>query len=82
MEGLSGHAYAILAVGVSLDEIKDAIKRFIDYVNDNLNMIFLITNIGCTKKSGHTPQEIAPLFKDIADYPNVYLPVEFREVIS
>ena len=82
LEGISGNAYAIPTVGVSLDDIKDSVKRFIDYVNGNPDMTFLITDIGCSKKSGHTPQEIAPLFKDIANYPNVYLPVEFREVIS
>lgn len=78
LEGISGNAYAIPTVGVSLPDIKEGIQKFIGYVKDNPGKIFLVTNIGCTKKSGHTPQEIAPFFKDIADYPNVYLPEEFR----
>lgn len=77
-EGISGNTYAIPTVGVSLPEIEEGIQRFISYVKDNPDKIFLVTNIGCTKKSGHTPQEIAPFFKDITDYPNVYLPDEFR----
>ena len=78
LEGISGNSYAIPTVGVTLPDIQDGIKRFIDFVNDNPDLSFLITDIACSKKSGHTPQEIAPLFKDIADYPNVYLPKEFR----
>jgi len=78
LEGKSGNSYAIPTVGVTLPDIQDGIKRFINFVNDNPDLRFLITDIACSKKSGHTPQEIAPLFKDIADYPNVYLPKEFR----
>ena len=82
LEGLSGCSYAIPTVGATLPDIKHGIKRFIDFVNDNPDLTFLITDIACSKKSGYTPQEVAPMFKDIADYPNVYLPKEFREVIS
>ena len=82
LEGVSGCSYAIPTVGATLPDIQDGIKRFIDFVNDNPDLTFLITDIACSKKSGYTPQEVAPMFKDIADYPNVYLPKEFREVIS
>lgn len=82
LEGLSGCSYAIPTVGATLPDIKHGIKRFIDFVNDNPDLTFLITDIACSKKSGYTPQEVAPMFKDIADFPNVYLPKEFREVIS
>ena len=61
-----------------MTEIEDGVKRFIEFVNDNPDKIFLITDIGCSKKSGYSPQEIAPMFEVIADYPNVYLPKEFR----
>ena len=78
LEGLSGNSYAIPTVGVSMTEIEDGVKRFIEFVNNNPDLTFLITDIACSKKSGHTPQEIAPMFEAIADYPNVHLPKEFR----
>ena len=81
-EGLCGDSYAIPTVGVTLKEIEAAVKRFIDFASTHPEQTFLVTNIGCSKKAGYSPAEIAPLFKEIASHPNVYLPKEFREIIA
>lgn len=82
LEGMAGNSYAIPAVGVTLEEIDKGVERFTAFVNEHPNLTFLITNIGCSKKAGFTPAEIAPMFSCIADNANVMLPKEFREVIE
>ena len=82
MEGLCGDSYAIPTVGATVEQIKEAVERFITFVKEHPELIFLVTNIGCSKKAGFTPGEIAPMFKAVADSPNVYLPKEFREIIE
>ena len=82
LEGLVGNSYAIPTVGVTLEEVCEGIGRFVAFVNEHPELTFLITNIGCSKKAGFTPDEIAPMFKAVADSPNVCLPKEFREVIE
>jgi hypothetical protein len=42
---------------------------------------FLITQLGCGL-AGYTPADIAPLFKDYMDRPNVTLPKSFVEVLQ
>lgn len=42
---------------------------------------YLITPIGCGL-AGYKPEQIAPFFQPIQEYPNVYLPLSFREVLS
>ena len=81
-EGLSGRAYAIPTVGKSLNQIKANIKRFCEFAKENQNKTFLVTKIGCAEKVGYTPSDIAPLFKKIANLPNVYLPKDFRKELE
>lgn len=80
-DGISGRTYAIPTVGKSLREIKEAVNRFCDYAKKNQDKTFLVTKIGCAGKVGFAPIDIAPMFRSIADLPNVYLPKEFREVL-
>ena len=80
VEGLCGDSYAIPTVGATVEQIKEAVERFITFVKEHPELIFLVTNIGCSKKAGFTPGEIAPIFKAVADSPNVYLAKEFREI--
>lgn len=81
LEGVVGNSYAIPTVGVALSEIRESIERFIIFVNEHPELVFLVTNVGCSKRAGYTPTEIAPMFSTIANYPNVHLPKEFREII-
>ena len=82
LEGMANNTYAIPAVGVTLEELSEGIARFIGFVDEHPEWVFLVTNVGCSKKAGFAPTDIAPMFSSIADYPNVYLPKEFREVIE
>jgi hypothetical protein len=79
---LVNNSYAIPTVGVNIEQIKAGVERFIHFVSEHPELIFLVTNIGCSKKAKFSPEEIAPMFKAVADNPNVYLPKEFREVIE
>lgn len=82
LEGLCGDSYAIPTVGATKVEVEAAVARFIVVVKEHPELIFLVTNIGCSKKAGFTPEEIAPMFKAVANNANVYLPKEFREVME
>lgn len=68
--GLFGKSYGIPTVSetvrrtLSIEEIRPFVKEFIEFVKDNPNLHFLITEIGCGL-AGHSPKSIAPLFKDI-----------------
>ena len=81
-DGLSGRAYAIPTVGKSLNQIKANVKRFCEFAKENQDKTFLVTKIGCAEKVGYTPSDIAPLFKKIANLPNVYLPKDFRKELE
>ncbi len=56
--------------------------RFCDYALDNPTTIFLVQEIGCSKSSGYSPSDIAPMFVKVKDLENVYLPREFRAVLN
>lgn len=82
LEGMAGNSYAIPTVGVTLEEIDKGVERFTAFVNEHPDLTFLVTNVGCSKKAGFTPAEIAPMFSRIAGNANVMLPKDFREIIE
>jgi ADP-ribosylglycohydrolase len=82
LEGLVNNSYAIPTVGATVEQIKAGVERFITFVSEHPELIFLVTDIGCSKKAGFSPAEIAPLFTAIANNSNVYLPKDFREIIE
>ena len=65
-----------------MEEIGKGVERFTAFVNEHPDLTFLVTNVGCSKKAGFTPAEIAPMLKGIAYNANVMLPKEFHEVIE
>lgn len=79
--GHYGNTYAIPTMQGGIETIKPYVDNFITYAKNNSHLTFLVTKIGCGI-AGFTVEEIAPLFKDCIDIPNVYLPVEFKEVIK
>lgn len=81
LEGMDKRAYAIPTVGRSLDEIRESVDRFIEYAETNQDKTFLVTRIGCSK-AGYTPKDIAPMFERASNMTNVYLPIEFRDVLN
>ena len=80
-EGLHGQSYAIPTVGVSLPELRAAVRRFIDFADANPEMTFLVTRIGCGI-AGYRDEEIAPMFARAYSLPNVHLPESFWRVLS
>lgn len=80
--GLQGKTYGIptknasITRTLSITEIKPYVDEFIEFARVNPHLIFLVTEIGCGL-AGLTPKEVAPLFKNAIDIPNIYLPKRF-----
>ena len=64
---------------LSLDRIKYHIMFFEDFANNNPNLVFLVTEIGCGL-AGYSPEDIAPLFESSYRLSNVYMPKRFWDV--
>lgn len=72
-EGLQGSSYAIPTKDnklnvLSLDNIADAIARFIEFALENPQLSFLITPVGCGL-AGYKKKQIKPLFEDYGPLP-------------
>ncbi len=90
--GICGNTYGIPTKGIkaykdaerptlSIAEIATHVVTFASYVANNTNLTFYVTPIGCGR-AGYEPKDIAPLFKDLKDSPNVYLPESFWEILN
>lgn len=81
-KGLQGKTYAIptkdanIRNTLTISEIKIFVDEFIEFTKNNENLIFLVTEIGCGL-AGLKPKEIAPLFKEAVNIPNIHLPSRF-----
>ncbi len=85
-KGLQGNSYAIVTKElrsshppVDLKEIKEGVKKFLNFAKDNPELEFQVTPIGCGL-AGFTPEQIAPLFKKRLQ--NVLLSEEFLKVLE
>ena len=76
--GMQGQSYAIPTMHGGVDVIKPYVDQFIAYAREHQDLVFYVTRIGCGI-AGFKDQEIAPLFQDALDLPNVALPREFVE---
>ena len=65
---------------LSLTEIEDYVEKFIEYVKDNPDKVFYITAIG-TGEASITKDEIAPLFNELFNFENVFLPKSYYDVL-
>lgn len=86
--GLQGQSYAIITKElrkthekVTLQQVKNNVDTFLLFTQENQNLTFYVTPIGCNL-AGFTPQQIAPLFKKAKNYKNVYLPIEFLNLLQ
>jgi hypothetical protein len=84
--GLQGKSYGIPTKNrtmstLSVDEINYHVRKFIKFAKDNPQLTFLVTEIGCGL-ARFSPKQIAPLFKDAANVPNIHLPKRFWEQIN
>ena len=78
-EGRQGNSYAIptcneIIASLPLTEIKWFVEDFIKYANQNPDLAFQVTRIGCGI-AGFTDAQIAPLFKGAPI--NCYMPPEW-----
>jgi hypothetical protein len=81
-EGLQGRTYGIptkdkqIRRTLTIREIKVYVDRFIEFAKEHPEMTFLVTAIGCGLAT-HKPKHVAPLFKEVKDLNNVWLPSRF-----
>lgn len=75
-EGLQGQYYAIPTAGVGLGWIRHAVNSFTEFASTNPDMTFLVTPVGCGLGLWDI-KDIAPLFRDASQLPNVWLPIDF-----
>ena len=78
--GMQGQCYAIPTMHGGVDVIKPYVDEFIVYAREHQDKLFYVTRIGCGI-AGFRDEDMAPLFQDALDLPNVALPKEFIEVL-
>lgn len=80
-EGLQGNSYAIPTTGNTREELRDAVRRFIEFAAQHPETQFYVTRIGCGN-AGYSAKEIAPFFKRCAYLENVSLPEDFWAILG
>lgn len=86
-EGLQGKTYGIPTVNasisnkLSLNKIKKYVDNFINFAKSTPNKIYLVTEIGCGL-AGWAAKDIAPLFKEATNIPNIHLPKKFWRILN
>ncbi len=80
-EGLQGNSYAIPTMQGGIDTIKPYVDRFIEFAEYKKALTFYVTKIGCGI-AGFAIKDIAPLFRNAYNLPNVILPIEFVDYIE
>lgn len=69
-EGLTGRSYAIptvkahIAGSLTLEEIRPAVQRFLDFAAAHPQIDFFVTRIGCGL-AGHKDADVAPMFASV-----------------
>lgn len=79
--GLQGRSYAIPTMQGGVETIKPYVEEFVEYARIHPELNFLVTRIGCGI-AGFRDEEIAPLFKEAEQLPNVALPQSFIELLD
>ena len=79
--GLQGQTYAIPTMQGGIGTIRPYIDQFIEFAQNDPEKTFLVTEIGCGI-AGFRPADIAPLFKNAINIPNIWLPQRFWEILQ
>lgn len=84
--GANGNTYAIPTKDknietLPLSKIKVYVAEFIEHTELYPEYKFLVTQIGCGL-AGYTPENIAPLFLKAITKENIYLPIEFWNILK
>ena len=77
--GLQGKSYAIPTMHGGVETIKPYVDEFIEFSKEHPELTFYVTRIGCGI-AGFSDEEIAPLFREAIELPNVRLPKSFVEI--
>jgi hypothetical protein len=83
--GPTGQCYALPTKDhnirtMKIEEIKPFVELFITEARLDPERNYLVTEVGCGL-AGFEPKDIAPLFKDAKDVPNIHLPQRFWDII-
>ena len=79
--GLQGQSYAIPTMHGGVEAIKPYVDGFIDFAKEHTGLFFYVTRIGCGI-GGFKDGQIAPLFKDAVEVPNICLPKSFVDILG
>ena len=71
--GLQGQSYGIPTMQGGPETIRPYVDEFIQFAKDHPELTFLVTRIGCGI-AGFRDSDIAPLFAEAHDVPNIVLP--------
>ena len=71
-EGIQGKSYALPTME-GVENFQDAVIRFTTYAEEHLDMVFLVTPVGCGI-AGYSASEVAPMFVEASKLKNVFLP--------
>jgi len=78
IDGKTGECYALPTKGFSISDLSNAVSRFKDFVDTNMQFSYLVTPVGCGH-AGFNASEVAKLFEPFISYENVMLPHLFIE---
>jgi hypothetical protein len=84
-EGPQGQCYALPTKrspheSLTLEEVNEAVQRFIEYADQHHDKQFLITRLGCGR-AGFLDIEIAPMFAQYVNMPNLSFPLEWGMIL-
>ena len=80
-EGLQGQSYAIPSMLKTVEGIRPHVTKFLQFAAANPQWKFYVTKIGCGR-AGFKEEEIAPLFTDAVNMPNIWLPQSFLTILG
>ena len=78
---MQGQCYAIPTMHGGVDVIRPYVDEFIGFAKGHPELTFLVTRIGCGI-AGFRDEQMAPLFADAIELPNVVLPKSFVKAID
>ena len=79
--GLRGQSYAIPTMQGGVETINPYVDEFISFAKEHPELFFYVTRIGCGI-AGFRDKEIAPLFAEAIDVPNICLPESFVKALG
>lgn len=84
--GRQGQCFAIPTKNAKMGTLKlptinSSVEKLLCYAKNNLHLTFYVTRIGCGL-AGYNDSDIAPMFKQALDMPNVYLPKTFIDILN